>query len=405
MKVLLKILLSVPLLIILYFAFSISHKLYYSPCIDENGINRDLYAQLNYLNLRKADHAAEEMQYLYPEGLMFFECLYGLAWTDFLTGTEYNSEIFQDGLREIDKSLAATNSEAAKSIFQGKMLLTYGAFYNGWNNYLLGRKLEIIPQEKWSDVEINKFKVTCANIARALNSSSTPYLESYTNASWPADMVVCIASLALHDRLFEDKYTALIQNWLENVKQKQDQNGLIPHAVDAADGAVIEGARGSSQSLILSFLPEIDSSYSHHQYKLFKQLFIQKRLGLSAILEYPNGKTGKGDIDSGPVIWGIGPAATIVAHRAAIKHDDLQLAIEIRNTIEAFGFPETVDNKKYFLNGYLDIADAFIAWTRAANPSLKSEETEWWQLNFHLWSMIIISPVILGLFLIWRKRK
>ncbi|UII32868.1 hypothetical protein LVD17_03355 [Fulvivirga ulvae] len=206
MKVLIKVFFSIPFLTILYFVTSINLRLYYSPDLSEAGINKDIYNQLNYLKSRNTAGAAEDMQTLYPEGLMFFECLYGLAWTDFISGMDIRSEVFQNGLTEIIKSIVTT-------------------------------------------------------------------------------------------------------------------------------------------------------------------------------------------------------AATIVSHRAALIHNDIQLAIEIRNEIEAFGFPETVNNKKYFLYGHLDIADAFIVWTRAANPSLQSGKPVWWQLNFHLWSILIIFPTTLSLFLIWRNRK
>lgn len=405
MKSLLKILLSIPVVIALYLLAEINFKLYYKPVISEEGINLDVYHQLNHLKIRRSEDAAYEMQELYPEGLMFFESLYGLAWADFLMNVEPNSKRYEEGISEINNSLTEINSEAAKAIFDSETPLNYGAFYIGWSNYLLGRKLEITSPDEWSDDDIKKYTSTCNNMANTLSLSDTPFLESYTGLSWPADMTVCMASLALHDRIFESKYNQVIEDWIIRVKSQLDSNGLIPHAANSADGSVTEGARGSSQSLILAFLPEIDPSFSKEQYAIFKELFLQDRLGLNAIREYPHGIDGHGDIDSGPVIWGIGPAATIVAHRAAIKNNDLQLAIELRNEIEAFGFPETDDSKKRFLKGYLDIADAFIVWTRSADIAVLKNHSEWWQAGFHFRSGLVLIICMLILFWAWNGRN
>ena len=402
MKILFKILLSLPSLIILYLLLSINYTLYYQPEYSDKGVNLDVKAQLNYLKTRRDDGAAQEMQRLFPEGLMFFECLYGLAWADFLSNNKVSPETFAEGVREIDKSIKSVNSDLAKSIFPENTYLEYGAFYSGWSGYLMGRKLEILPRDQRTEKDINAFKNNTDKIAKAIAASHSPYLESYHGGCWPADVTICIATLALHDRIFEQKYTAIIAHWIEKVKLRLDENGLTPHSANSFTGKPLEEARGSSQSLILSFLPEIDSAFSKAQFAFFKKLFIQKRLDLSGVREYPIGQEGNGDIDSGPVIWGIGSAATIVAHRACLKNGDYALAQEIRNEIEAFGFPKTNDSKKYFLKGYLDIADAFIAWTRAADENKISPGNSWWQVGFHLWSVVISGVSVLAVVWIWK---
>ncbi len=399
-----KLLNSAPLLIIIYFLLGMNIRLYYSPAIKE-GINTDLFEQLQYLRSRREHGAAKEMQQLFPEGLLFFECLYGLAWADFISHMDRNSEISKQGKVEIEKCLKNINSPSSMEIFQEDLKLKNGAFFSGWSNYLLGRKLEISEESERSIAEINKFKTNCIKISESLKNSETPYLESYTHNCWPADVIICVASLALHDRVFEKKYDRLIENWIEKVKNRLDIHGLIPHSVNYKSGIPLENARGESQSLILSFLPEIDSAFSKLQYLRFKGLFVEKRLGLNAIREYPKGIEGQGDIDSGPVIWGIGTAATIVAQRAAQNNGDFTLANQIQNGIEAFGFPKVNGEGKFYLNGYLDMGDVFIAWTRSTEIKQNSKSNSWWQFSFHFWSLLIILPLFYFLFQIWKNPK
>ena len=125
-------------------------------------------------------------------------------------------------------------------------------------------------------------------------------------------MLVSVASLSLHDKLFEPKYAQTIRDWLEKVKNQYDVNGMIPHSVRPSDGRPIEKARGSSQALMLIFLRDIDQQLASDQFKLFKEKFIDTKFGLTGIREYPKGEFGMGDVDSGPVVFGFGGAATIV---------------------------------------------------------------------------------------------
>jgi hypothetical protein len=54
----------------------------------------------------------------------------------------------------------------------------------------------------------------------ALVASDCPFLESYENQSWPADMFVAMASISNHDKIFIPRYQSEIHNWLLDVKEK-----------------------------------------------------------------------------------------------------------------------------------------------------------------------------------------
>ena len=174
---------------------------------------------------------------------------------------------------------------------------------------------------------------------------------------------------------------------MEKIKAHLDpKTGLIPHEYLAYDPGQ---ASGSSQSLMINFLPLIDTSFAKTQFALYKKHFLDYRFGLAGIREYPKGTTGRGDIDSGPVLLSIGGAASVVGVKAMLMNGDCDQHIAIRNSIEGFGVPIRWGNKKKYLGGQLAVADAFIAWAIAPSCQCSGSELSVpWQ--FHLYSLLLI---------------
>jgi hypothetical protein len=140
---------------------------------------------------------------------------------------------------------------------------------------------------------------------------------------------------------------------------------------------------------MLCLLPEIDSMFAEEQFVLYEQYFVTARLGLPGIREYPAGIDGNGDIDSGPVIWGIGGAASVVGQRAAAANGREDLYVGLRNSLEAFGAAYPLFGKKKYLFGQLPMADAFIAWGNAVEkvPANGRYPKPW---GIHLVSLLLL---------------
>ena len=300
------------LLLLLLFGY-LNGRLYYTPSfVSESGVrvNADVLHQLRYLKTELHAGAGQEMQAIFPEGFLFLNALYSLSWSEVIKALPYSSSLYEDGVVELEWVRDEMQSPIGKRPFDPALPLPYGAFYTGWTNYVEAKRLAVLPPERRNAAEVRAFQQTCAVIDSALQHAPTPFLESYSHAAWPADMVLCIASLAVHDQVFPSRYQQRIQQWVAAVKARTDEHGLIPHTVAAHDGSVVELARGSSQSLMLSLLPEIDPAFAEAQFALYKPLFVAYRFGLPGIREYPKGTGGTGDIVSGPVLLGIGGAAS-----------------------------------------------------------------------------------------------
>jgi hypothetical protein len=327
-------------------------------------------SQLNFLEDELKKHnLGERMQGWFPEGFVFINSLYGLTWCELAIKHPLDRSEKEKAFLEANYAYQEINSPYGKDPFYQYLDPEYGAFYVGWKTYLQGK---ILTFHHMSPQDSLDFFSACNQIAKALNGKDIPYLTSYPGAAWPADVFLCVAALKTHDKIFVPKYTAVIDRWINMLKTLVDpKTGLIPHSVTAGDGAIEEGARGSSISLMLRLLFEIDKSFAQDQFELYQEHFLIERLGVPAIREYPKGTFGLGDIDSGPVIWSVGFAGTIVAIGVFNVFDDQVIASKISVAMELYGLSFSRAGKRRYLFGLMPMADAFIAWSRASTSGKK----------------------------------
>jgi hypothetical protein len=388
--------------IITILIFWINFKLY-SENFTADEKQKDIVLQLNFIGTElKVNNLGNRMQDIFPEGLVFTNALYGLAWCELANSTD-DSTLKSKALHEALFVYNEIDSERAKLVFDSNLIPKNGVYYVGWKNYLLSKILQIDT----SFADFGRYKKTfteqCETIKEALKQNSSPYLESYSNQTWPADMFVAMASVGNHDKIFKPKYANEIGEWIGNVKNKLDPiTKMIPHKVNSRTGERLEGARGSSISLIIRLLAEIDLNFAKQQYELYKTNFVATTFGLPSISEYPRGQSGEGDIDSGPVVFGVGFSGTIVSMGTFSKMGDLDLAEQQYKTINAFGFGYKPGNEKKYIFGLMPIADAFIAWGRATelnNTNVPKATSITWRVEFHIISIIVLIILWTLLFL------
>lgn len=355
---------------------------------------KDIILQLNYLGKElKFNHLGERMQSIFPEGFLFTNVLYGLSWCEVgLADTTLSTKT--TALHEALYAYDQISSTKAKSLFDPTLHPENGIFYLGWNNYLLSKLLQLDSSYNGNKYYKNIYNRNCELIVDALTHSSSPFLQSYQYQAWPADMCVAMASLSNYEKINDKRYHTVITNWVTEIKSKVDpRTKLIPHKVHPDNGETIEGARGCSISLILRLLSEIDADFSKDQYALYKKNFISTTFGLPSISEYPAGLCGTGDIDSGPVIFGVGFAGTIVSIGTFSVMGDYEAAEKQYKTINAFGFSTKDPDIKKFALGKMPIADAFIAWSRTAELHDTSRfimTSNFWAYKFHFISFFIV---------------
>ena len=394
------------LLLFLSWIIFLNCKLYHRPEFIACGqveINADVLNKLRFLETGMHQGEADRMQTYFPEGFVFMNALYGLSWCEVAKVAGHSSGLYREAHNEIRFSYSEINSDKGKKIFEKYMPIPYGVFYSGWNNYLLGKKLSIENETERDSNEVNLYHEQSDAIAAALQNPETPFPESYQYAAWPSDVMVAVASLALEKEIGQPVHRKIIDKWLSDIKTRLDTNGLIPHSVFYTDGKPKNLAEGNSQSLILNFLYDIDSSFARQQFNIYKSKFLTTRFGLPAIRQFPDGVDGSGDIDSGPVIFGIGGAASIVGLRTMTIFGEQKTAVGLRNSIEAFGFSSTSNGEKKYLFGKMPMADAFIVWANSAaiTKSRMISTDGNWRWKFQLYSLIMVMLSGFALLKMW----
>ena len=352
--------------------------------VGSDGERAELTAQMNYLEGCVHNGLGVEMQQLFPEGSAFTHALYGLAWCGLAQRLDAGDTLRIHARVEARWALSQLDRPEEQGRFPVSAEPKFGVFYCGWRNLLLG---SIITLGQADSAELIAFDRNSAALEEAFAASPSPYLESYVGMAWPADATVAMATLALHQQLRGGAYQKVIERWVEQVRERLDASGSMPHAWDPYRDRSLTSSRGSSQALINTFLPAIDEALAQEQFGRFQKAFFMERFGVPAVSEYPRGSFGWGDVDPGPLILGAGPAATIVGSAACRMNGDVLHAQEFAASVQGFGFVTGGDRKRYLL-GALPIADLFIAWGRSM-PSSGTTETPGFK-RFHLWSVLAL---------------
>jgi len=314
--------------------------------------------QLVHLDRALEAGAAERGQQLFPEGFFFQHALTGLAHaTAAAPGDEPALAAARAALRAVDSPEGAARFQVSNP--------PNGAFHAGWSLLLAVQISRLSGDPADATVVRERARPALASVQARLDSGGSPFLDSYPGQSWPVDSVVLVAALAQADtELGVDGAASLVSRWRGAVRQRADPvSGLLPHRT-RADGTAIDGARGSSQSVIQTFWPDIDPPGAADSYRRFTEHFVDRCAGLVGAREYPHGQAGRGDVDSGPLVDGCSASATAVTLAAARRNGDLPLAATLDREAELAWTPTPIAGRRY-AGGLLPVADAFLAWARA----------------------------------------
>lgn len=363
----------------------------------------DVIAQLHFIRSALQEGAGPQMQQLFPEGYFFTHVLYGLAWVEVGMRQPPDTPLHTEALHEARWVLTQLDTPAGRAPFAPSLEPPFGVFYNGWSSWLRGAVLMLQPPERRDAAEVARFITDCTALAAAFDRSPTPFLSAYPGQSWPVDNVVAIAALRLHDTLLPPRFTATIDRWIDQARTQLDPStGLLAHSSDPASGQPRETARGSSQSIIARFLVEIDPEWGRADYARFREQFVTTVGGVPGVREYPVGIDGPGDVDSGPLLFGISLSATTVTLGAALLHNDRELSDALLHASEATGLPLEWGGGKRYAFGLLPVGDAFLVWSKTARPWIAPPPAPilppvvagWWRLPYNAVSLLLVLLLV-----------
>jgi hypothetical protein len=188
-------------------------------------------------------------------------------------------------------------------------------------------------------------------LERAYLGNDGPILRSYRDMWWITDNFPALAALSRYDRVFHRDTSEARKRFLSTMKAYYLDlaTGLFCTYVNPEGHRRMQGARGISVMYGLHFLKDFDSAFAAEQYGLAKRTLVRSQFGFTAVREFPEGSSADGDVDSGPLILGVGPSASGFAIAAAAVNGDEGTAWELLKASALVGLPLLHDGKLQYL--------------------------------------------------------
>jgi hypothetical protein len=225
-----------------------------------------------------------------------------------------------------------------------------GHAYLGYVNLALGMDRMIRPDSPHAELHD---RLTAA-LQRRIAASPTGMIETYPSETYPPDVSSVVGSIGLHHRVtgIDRGQRELVARWAGTLRARfvDPGSGLLVQSL-GRDGRHVDHPRASGTAIAAYFLSFADEAMSR---ELFRGLQKNHRgfAGFGGVREYPRTMSGGlGDIDSGPVVFGVGVSATGFSLASARIHGDRGMYGSIFRTVTLFGAPVSRGQGRWFVSG------------------------------------------------------
>jgi hypothetical protein len=229
----------------------------------------------------------------------------------------------------------------------------HGHAYMGYTNLALSMYRRLKPDNRFASLND---QLTDA-LARRLAKAPHGIINTYPGEAYPPDLSAVIGSIALHGEATGSlKHQVVLQKALQTFRQQfvDPSSGLVIQAIDAKSGRVVDKPRASGSTLSVYFLSFADPNLAKTLFQAIQAKQQTTVMGLKAIREYPPGQAGSGDVDSGPLIMGASPTASVFAISGARIFGDRSLFIALYRSMDLFGgFSDNKDGIAFQIGGPL----------------------------------------------------
>lgn len=227
------------------------------------------------------------------------------------------------------------------------------AAYLGYFNILLGLHRMIEPNSPHAALND---RITLALVKR-LQQSPIGLIESYPLEVYPVDNAACFGGIALHQQVTGTDHRQLLQKAAGDLRTRYTDptSGMLIQAVGLDDGNAIDKPRGSGTALASYFLSFDDGPCGLLSQEMYSALRLRHSgtiLGFGYVREYPASvEAGMGDIDSGPVIFGMSFSGTGFSLGPARTHGDPEGFTRIYRSLYIVGAPFESKRQREFVTG------------------------------------------------------
>lgn len=327
----------------------------------------ELDAQLKSISRRLSGGEDELQSFIIPEGKLFSNTFKGYALVNMAVTVHRNNESFrmraQKELLDIISKLQAMSLKHPFNLNE-KLDPKNGIIMAGHTNLLRAGYILIGGADPRL---IRDFHDSSARIYASFLSGPTPFPECYPGLAWAQDAVFALESLRLHDVLYKTDNSAAYKRWSSWLKEHPDSEcGMMVSQVNVKTGSIDDGARGCAIAWALGFLPNIDRDYASHQYRLFREKWFVPFGGMLGVHEWYQGREKPTTFFSGPVVFGLGAAASGIAIGACRANSDRVSWHMLLRSLETFGLPmwHPSGEKSYFAGQCL-LADSLALWGKS----------------------------------------
>ncbi len=207
-------------------------------------------------------------------------------------------------------------------------------------------------------------------------ASSLFHAPSYPESDmWPADQAVTLLALRLYDETFGTHLLdEPLTGYLATMEEHTDPTTQLFHSaiIDpttpllnaAADYATTP--RGCAASWTQLYLGQVAPDVARAQYAHYRAHMSADVLGFGGFREWPSERARGMDTDSGPIVLGVGMAATGLGLGAARLFGDVDRYATIRRTTLTFGVPSWIPSHGYVTAPVL--GEAILFHGRTARP-------------------------------------
>jgi hypothetical protein len=211
------------------------------------------------------------------------------------------------------------------------------AAYLGYLGIVLGLHRRLVPDSRYAALHDR----IAGGLADHLAASELCLLETYPGEVYPVDNTAVFATLALHAEASDGEHEPRLWTCLAGFDRWIDPaSGLLFQAVDPATGEPRDQPRGSGSALAAYFLSFADPELSWRLADAVRRELAEAPLGFGLVREYPDSSPGgRGDIDSGPVIVGVGVSPTGFSIACARLLHDRRWFLQLHRTARLFGAP------------------------------------------------------------------
>ena len=217
---------------------------------------------------------------------------------------------------------------AGRSLFvDGEVLVMLGA-----------RRLVADDAPRWTAEMQRRAALVRGNLG---STSRRPIAESYPDEGWTFCHTMALVGLRMHEVLDGADHQAPIQAFTDFAEASlvHPPTGLLSSEF-TMDGEVNDGPEGSSLWFSVTALQVLDPALGRQQYDRTRAALGRTFLGMGYAREWPVGHENGQDVDSGPLVPGLGASASssglaIAASRAYRDHRWHQQLVDALGAAEA----------------------------------------------------------------------